>query len=156
MGAITSPLVGWGLIHYGRVELLPFDGAMAMQGIIAVAAGGMVGAVCRYLVVIAATKVFGHGFPLGTLIVNVVGSFVMGVLVELMALGWNVSQEVRLFLMVGLLGSFTTFSTFSLDFYTLYERQAYIPLFAYASGSFGISVFGLILGLSVARRFFTG
>jgi len=127
-----------------------------MQGIIAVAAGGMVGAVCRYLVVIAATKVFGHGFPLGTLIVNVVGSFAMGVLVELMALGWNVSQEVRLFLMVGLLGSFTTFSTFSLDFYTLYERQAYIPLFAYASGSFGISVFGLILGLSVARRFFTG
>ncbi|MGI9452441.1 MAG: fluoride efflux transporter CrcB, partial [Geminicoccaceae bacterium] len=110
-----------------------------MQGIVAVAAGGMVGAVCRYLVAIAATKMFGHGFPFGTMIVNIVGSFAMGVLVELMALGWDVSQEVRLLLVVGLLGSFTTFSTFSLDFYTLYERSAYIPLIAYASGSFGFS-----------------
>ena len=123
-----------------------------MQGIVAVAAGGMIGAVCRYLVMIAATKMFGHGFPFGTLIVNVVGSFAMGVLVEAMALGWTVSNEVRLMLAVGLLGSFTTFSTFSLDFYALYERQAYIPLFAYASGSFGISVFALILGLTVTRH----
>ncbi len=123
-----------------------------MQGVVAVAAGGMVGAVCRYLVMIAATKVFGHGFPFGTLIVNVVGSFAMGALVEWMALGWNVGNEVRLFLAVGLLGSFTTFSTFSLDFYTLYERQAFIPLIAYASGSFGCSVFGLVLGLTVVRR----
>lgn len=125
-----------------------------MQGVLAVAAGGMVGAVCRYLVVIAATKLFGHGFPVGTMIVNVVGSIVMGGLVELMALRLDVSQEVRLFLVVGLLGSFTTFSTFSLDFYTLYTRQAYIPLFAYASGSFGFSVFGLILGMALMRRFF--
>lgn len=123
-----------------------------MQGMMAVAAGGMVGAVCRYLVVIAATKFFGHGFPFGTLIVNVVGSFAMGALVELMALSWNVSHEARLFLVVGLLGSFTTFSTFSLDFYTLYERQAYIPLIAYVSGSFGFSVFGLVLGLVAVRR----
>ena len=123
-----------------------------MQGLVAVAAGGMVGAVCRYLVVIAATKLFGHGFPFGTLIVNVAGSFAMGVLVELMALSWNVSNEVRLFLVVGLLGSFTTFSTFSLDFYALYERQAFWPLLAYVSGSFGFSVFGLVLGLSVVRR----
>jgi CrcB protein len=125
-----------------------------MQGLIAVAAGGMVGAVSRYLVVVTATKLLGHGFPYGTLIVNVVGSFVMGALVELMALAWSPSQEVRLFLVVGLLGSFTTFSTFSLDFYTLYERQAYIPLIAYASGSFGLSVFGLVLGLMTARRLF--
>lgn len=125
---------------------------MVMQGIVAVAAGGMVGAVCRYLVVITATRLFGHGFPFGTLIVNVVGSFAMGLLVAWMALGWNISNEVRLFLVVGLLGSFTTFSTFSLDFYTLYERSAFWPMILYASGSFGFSVFGLVLGLTVARR----
>lgn len=124
-----------------------------MQGFVVVAAGGMVGAVCRYMVMIAATKLFGPSFPIGTMIVNVVGSFAMGALVELMALSWNVSQEMRLFLVVGLLGSFTTFSTFSLDFYTLYTRQAFWPLLAYASGSFGFSLLGLILGLTMVRRF---
>jgi CrcB protein len=123
-----------------------------MQGMAAVAAGGMVGAVLRYLVMIAAARLFGQGFPYGTIIVNVVGSFAMGALVEAMTLRFDLTQEARLFLAVGLLGSFTTFSTFSLDFYTLYARQAYIPLLAYASGSFGFSVFGLILGLAFARR----
>ncbi len=125
-----------------------------MQGILAVAAGGMVGAVGRYLVVMTAARLLGQDFPFGTLIVNVLGSFVMGLLVETIALGWTISHELRLFLMVGLLGSFTTFSTFSLDFYTLYERSAFWPLFLYVSGSFGFSVFGLILGLTLARRFF--
>jgi CrcB protein len=117
-----------------------------------VAAGGMIGAVLRYLINVAAVKLAGHGFPIGTLIVNVLGSFAMGALVAAMALSWSVSQEVRLFLAVGLLGSFTTFSTFSLDVYTLFERQAYGPLFAYVLGSFGLSLFGLMLGLAVVRR----
>ena len=124
-----------------------------MQAWIAVAAGGMVGAVLRYLVVIATAKIVGHGFPLGTLVVNVAGSFLMGALVEAMALSWNISQELRLFLAVGLLGSFTTFSTFSLDVYALYERQAYAWMMAYALGSFALSLFGLVLGLALARRF---
>jgi CrcB protein len=117
-----------------------------------VAAGGMIGAVLRYLVSVAAVKLAGHGFPIGTLFVNVLGSFAMGVLVAAMALSWNASQEVRLFLAVGLLGSFTTFSTFSLDVYTLYERQAYAALIAYALGSFALSLGSLVLGLVCARR----
>ena len=123
-----------------------------MQAWLAVALGGMVGATLRYGATIAATKTFGHGFPYGTLIVNVAGSFAMGALVELMALSWSASQEARLFLAVGLLGSFTTFSTFSLDFYTLYGRGAYGLLFLYALGSFGLSLAGLVLGLAVVRR----
>jgi CrcB protein len=123
-----------------------------MQAWLAVALGGMVGATLRYLAMIAATKALGHGFPYGTLLVNVAGSFAMGALVELMALSWSASQEARLFLAVGLLGSFTTFSTFSLDFYTLYERQAYGPLALYALGSFALSIGGLVLGLAVVRR----
>ncbi len=127
-----------------------------MQALFAVAAGGMIGAVLRYIVNVAATKVMGTGFPLGTMIVNIAGSFAMGVLVAAMALSWNVSHELRLFLAVGLLGSFTTFSTFSLDVYTLYERGAYGPLFLYAFGSFGLSLLGLVLGLLVVRRVVAG
>ncbi|MEZ5932594.1 MAG: fluoride efflux transporter CrcB [Alphaproteobacteria bacterium] len=125
-----------------------------MQAMVTVAAGGMVGAVLRYLVSVAATRLAGHGFPLGTMIVNVAGSFAMGALVAAMALSWNASQEARLFLAVGLLGSFTTFSTFSLDVYTLYERQAYGPLIVYTLGSFCLSLAGLVLGLAVVRRLF--
>ncbi len=123
-----------------------------MQGLLTVAAGGMVGAVSRYLVVVVATKLFGHGFPYGTLIVNVVGSFAMGALVETMALVWSASNEARLLLVVGLLGSFTTFSTFSLDVVTLYERRDFLALGVYATGSFILSVGALVLGLAVMRR----
>ena len=125
-----------------------------MQALFAVAAGGMVGAVLRYLVNVIAMKVVGPGFPVGTMIVNITGSFAMGVLVAAMALSWNVSQEMRLFLVVGLLGSFTTFSTFSLDAYTLFERGAYGPLILYTFGSFGFSLVSLVLGLAFVRRVF--
>ena len=123
-----------------------------MRAIVMVAAGGMIGAVLRYLVNVGVVKLAGQGFPLATMIVNILGSFVMGALVAAMALSWNASQEVRLFLAVGLLGSFTTFSTFSLDVFTLYERQAYMPLLVYVLGSFTLSLTGLVLGLAVARR----
>ena len=123
-----------------------------MQGLLAVAAGGVVGAVARYLVVAASTKLFGHGFPFGTLIVNVVGSFAMGVLVELMALTWNASPSARLFLAVGLFGSFTTFSTFSLDVVTLYERRDLLGLGLYMAGSVALSIGALIAGLALVRR----
>ncbi|MGI9504243.1 MAG: fluoride efflux transporter CrcB [Geminicoccaceae bacterium] len=123
-----------------------------MQAWLAVAAGGMVGAVLRHAVNVVTIKTAGPGFPLSTMIVNVVGSFAMGALVAAMAHFGHVSNEVRLFLAVGLLGSFTTFSTFSLDIYTLYERQAYGPLAVYTLGSFCLSVLGLVLGLWTVRR----
>jgi fluoride exporter len=97
---------------------------MSMSALLAVAAGGVTGAVARYLVYVAVGHLLGTGFPYATLLVNVVGSFVMGVLVELMALVWSASIEMRLFLTTGILGAFTTFSSFSLDFAVLYERRA--------------------------------
>lgn len=123
-----------------------------MQAWLAVAAGGMIGAVLRHAVNVVTIKTFGPGFPLSTMIVNIVGSFAMGALVAAMAHAGHISNEVRLFLAVGLLGSFTTFSTFSLDIYTLYERQAYGPLLGYALGSFALSILGLVLGLWAVRR----
>ena len=88
---------------------------MSMSELLAVAAGGVIGAVARYLVYVAVGHLLGTGFPYATLIVNIVGSFAMGVLVELMALVWSTSIEMRLFLTTGILGAFTTFSAFSLD-----------------------------------------
>ena len=87
-----------------------------MQSILAVGAGGALGAISRYFVYIMAGYILGPNFPYGTLIVNIVGSLLMGIIVEVMALTWEASTEWRLFLTVGFLGAFTTFSTFSLDF----------------------------------------
>jgi CrcB protein len=123
-----------------------------MIGFLAVAAGGVVGAVARYLVYLATGHLLGHGFPYATLIVNIVGSFAMGVLVETMALVWSTSNEMRLFLAVGILGSFTTFSTFSLDFVVLYERREWLLSALYAVLSVILSVGALFAGLYVMRR----
>ncbi|MGB0672114.1 MAG: fluoride efflux transporter FluC, partial [Rhodospirillales bacterium] len=93
------------------------SGAVSVGLIGAVAAGGAVGAVARYLVMSWVSVAAGTAFPWSTLAVNALGSAVMGGLVELSALYWSPSPELRAALFVGLLGAFTTFSTFSLDLY---------------------------------------
>lgn len=123
-----------------------------MNGVLAVAAGGVVGAVARYFVYVATGHLLGHGFPYATLIVNIVGSFAMGVVVETMALVWSTSTEMRLFLTTGILGAFTTFSTFSLDFAVLYERRAFVLCALYTVASFTLSVGALFAGLHLVRR----
>ena len=114
-----------------------------------VAAGGALGAAARYLVNVSAMRLFGPGFPWATLVVNVAGSFLMGVLV--VALARRGGQHLAPFLMTGLLGGFTTFSAFSLDVATLYERGAVGPAAAYAAASVILSVAGLFAGLALAR-----
>jgi CrcB protein len=101
---------------------------------------------------VLAAHLLGVGFPYATLIVNVVGSFAMGALVETMALVWSTSTEMRLFLTTGVLGAFTTFSAFSLDFVVLFERRA-LALFAlYTLASSAFSVGALFAGLHLMRR----
>jgi len=121
--------------------------------ILAIAAGGAIGAVGRHLVSAQVMKMVGSGFPWGTVSVNVLGSFIMGVLVEMMALRWNVGNEMRAFLTVGILGAFTTFSTFSLDFATLLERGAGLAALGYAALSVVLAVLGLFAGLAITRAF---
>lgn len=119
----------------------------------AVAAGGAIGAVLRHSVNILSFKLFGDGFPWGTLIVNVTGSFVMGLLIVWLAHVWQPSHEIRALLVTGLLGSFTTFSTFSLDAATLWERQALLPLAGYMTSSVALSIGALFLAMYLARGF---
>ena len=123
-----------------------------MKMILAVAAGGAFGAVARYLVMVGVGRILGpHDFPWGTLTVNVVGSILMGILIEVMALTWSPSQEVRALLVVGVLGAFTTFSTFSLDVAALFERGQTLYVAAYVAGSVVLCVGGLFAGLHLMR-----
>lgn len=115
-----------------------------------VALGGALGAALRHGANHAALRLFGPGFPWGTLFVNVAGSFVMGVLVVCLARRLGGGPEWRLFLATGLLGGFTTFSAFSLDVAALWERGAAAAL-GYAGASVVLSVLALFAGLALAR-----
>ena len=119
--------------------------------ILAVALGGALGSVARYLVGIGSTRIFGVEFPWGTLIINIVGSFLIGVFVELFALKWDLPLSGRVFLTVGICGGFTTFSTFSLDSWVLIERGAFWSTGAYIVGSVVLSIAALFAGLHVVR-----
>ena len=124
-----------------------------MKLILLAAAGGAIGASARYVAGIGMVRLLGHGFPWGTLFVNIVGSFLMGVFIEAWALRYSAPQEVRVFIATGLLGGFTTFSAFSLDFITLFERKDYGSAFGYLLGSVGLSLLALFAGLYVMREF---
>jgi len=119
--------------------------------IAAIAAGGAIGALMRYGVNIAAVKAMGHGFPYGTLTVNIVGSFAMGALIVAFAHLWHPSETMRVFLVTGLLGAFTTFSTFSLDFANLFERGEYLATATYLSASIILSIAALFAGMAIVR-----
>ena len=116
-----------------------------------VAAGGALGSAGRYLVNVTSARLMGAEFPWHTFAVNIVGCFAMGVLIALMALKLNVSQDVRAFLTTGILGGFTTFSAFSLDFAVLIERKAYGLALAYAAGSVGLALAAVFAGLALVR-----
>jgi CrcB protein len=122
-----------------------------MPMILWVAAGGALGSAARYLVNVAAGRVMGPEFPWGTLTVNIAGSFAMGLLIALMALKMQVSQEVRAFLTTGILGGFTTFSAFSLDFAVLVERREAGLAVLYVIGSVGLSLAAIFAGLKLGR-----
>jgi CrcB protein len=122
-----------------------------MPTFIWVAIGGALGSAARYGVNIWSGRLFGADFPWHTFIVNVAGCFAMGVLVELMALKLNVGNDARAFLTTGILGGFTTFSAFSLDFALLVERKTYGAALAYGAGSVALSLIAVFAGLSLVR-----
>ncbi|MCC8980299.1 fluoride efflux transporter CrcB [Bradyrhizobium acaciae] len=124
---------------------------MNVQLLAAVAIGGSLGSVARYLVAIGAGRLVGTEFPWGTLVINIVGSFLIGVFAESFALSWNVSQTVRVFLTVGICGGFTTFSTFSLDAIVLMQRGELWSAGAYMAASVALSILALFGGLLMVQ-----
>ena len=126
-----------------------------MKMMLMVALGGAIGTTGRYLVGVLAARLFGVGFPWGTLIVNILGSFVMGVLIATLALRYSVSNEVRAFLTIGILGGFTTFSSFALDVVFLAEKKQYLASMSYMGLSVICSLIALVLGLTLVRSLLT-
>ena len=124
---------------------------MNVQLLAAVAIGGSLGSVARYLVAIGAGRLVGAEFPWGTLVINIVGSFLIGVFAESFALSWNASQAMRVFLTVGICGGFTTFSTFSLDAIVLMQRGELWAAGAYIAASVALSILALSGGLLLVR-----
>jgi CrcB protein len=119
--------------------------------ILAVAAGGSLGSVARYLVGIGFGRLLGSKFPWGTLFINITGSLLIGIFAGLFALRWNLPQAVRIFLTVGICGGYTTFSTFSLDAFYLIERGEVAAAGAYMVASVVLSVGALIAAMQIVR-----
>jgi fluoride exporter len=116
--------------------------------------GGALGAGARHLVNVACARCMTPGFPWATLIVNVVGSLLMGLVVEAVTRRMGGSAEWRTFLATGILGGFTTFSAFSLDAANLMNRGDNALALAYVLGSVVLSILGLYAGLALARTVF--
>lgn len=115
--------------------------------------GGGFGAAMRHGVNLIAARWLGTAFPYGTLTVNVLGSLTMGLMVAWFAFEGSPSQHWRLFLTTGMLGGFTTFSTFSLDTALLYERGEIGVAALYVLVSVIAGIGGLFAGLALVRHF---
>ncbi len=114
--------------------------------------GGGLGAALRHGVNRAALGLFGPAVPAGTIIVNVVGSLAMGLLIGILAaVPGGTSQNLRLFVATGVLGGFTTFSAFSLDALTLWERGQSGAAIAYVVGSVALSLAAIAAGFLLSR-----
>ncbi len=123
-----------------------------MKMVLAIAAGGACGAVARYALMMLVSALTTAAFPYGTLLVNIVGSFFMGIFVEYSALSWSPSPEMRAFITVGCLGALTTFSTFSLDAVTLLQRQSYLAFSGYIVFSVALSILAFLAGLFIIKN----
>lgn len=113
--------------------------------------GGGLGAVLRHLVNMAAARWTSGAYPWGTLFINVLGAFLMGVVVEYWASHSGLSQPARLFLATGILGGFTTFSTFALEVGLLHARGESLMALGYAAGSVVLGVGALFAGMATVR-----
>lgn len=126
-----------------------------MSPVLLVFLGAGLGGVLRHYVGMAAMRMFGMGFPVGTLFINVLGSFLIGLTAGFLALvmqqPWSTS--VRFFVITGVLGGFTTFSAFSLEFALLMERGAAGLAALYVAASVGLSLAAVFAGLMLVRSF---
>ena len=121
---------------------------------LAVAAGGALGAMARYWVYNLFLKTTSDRFPWATFTVNVAGSFLIGIFFVLVVEKSELAPEVRSILLVGFLGAFTTFSTFSLDAYSLFQQGQYLQAIVYIVGSVLVCLLATFGGLMLARQIF--
>lgn len=135
----------------------PFLGVVTMRNVLIIGAGGAIGAVLRYLVVLS-TQIFKDKIPLplGTLLVNVLGCLLIGFLATLAESGNLLSNESRNFLIVGILGAFTTFSTFGYESVSLLKSNGQFHFFANLGLQLILGLSAVWAGMTLARLFQRG
>ncbi|HEX4193175.1 MAG TPA: fluoride efflux transporter CrcB [Stellaceae bacterium] len=122
-----------------------------MYTYLSIALGGALGSMARYATGVYVGRWLGTAFPWGTLLINIVGSFLIGAFAESFALRWDVSQSTRVFFVVGICGGYTTFSTFSLDIVTLINRGQMLSAGLYIVASVALGILALYGGLHAMR-----
>ena len=123
-----------------------------MIQIISIAIGGALGALCRYGMTMGISSLIGRGFPYGTLVVNILGSFLMGAAYVIMVEEINVNSEWRVGITIGLLGAFTTFSTFSIETLNLLESGDAFKAGLNILLSITFCMLGCWLGMIIGRQ----
>jgi CrcB protein len=118
---------------------------------LAIAIGGAIGSLLRFYLSKFLQKKFGVEFPVGTLMVNLTGAFFIGLFFSYLVEKLDVSVELRAFLITGLLGGFTTFSTFSYESFNLIVNGEYLKFFAYFTGTNLVGLLLTFLGYNVGR-----
>lgn len=125
-----------------------------MTKIMAIAVGGALGALSRYWVVGVITSLFERSFPFGTLVVNILGSLLIGVLYILIIEKLDVAAEWHAILMVGFIGAFTTFSTFSLETLMLFQEGRFVAALTYIFSSVVVCLLAVAAGMWSAKQLF--
>jgi fluoride exporter len=123
-----------------------------MKIILAIGTGGFIGGVLRYLLSQLVQTKFLSTFPFGTLMVNIIGCFLIGLVFGLTDRG-NLTQEWRLFLATGLLGGFTTFSAFSIESLSLFRDGQFFYATAYISSSVAVGIIATFIGFAIIKHF---
>lgn len=122
-----------------------------LLNIIVIALGAALGANLRYGLSLWAAQRLGASFPYGTLLINVIGSFVIGVVLTLTSTRVTISEPLRLLIVTGMLGGFTTFSSYSWESYTLISSGSWLAAGFYVLGSVALGLAGAFLGAGVVR-----
>lgn len=125
----------------------------ALWKILSVATGGAAGAVARYLINISPLSAVFDKFPLPTFVINVAGSFLIGLLLILLIDKWDVGDNLRMAVIVGFLGAFTTFSTFEMEIYGLAKEREFSMALLYLFLSVAAGFIGVIAGAKLGRSF---
>lgn len=123
-----------------------------IKTLVLIAVGGAFGAVSRYGTALGVYSVFGRSFPYGTLFVNVIGSFLMGILSIMLLDRFNIGPEWRAAILVGFLGAFTTFSTFSIETLNLLEQGDLVRALLNMLLSVSLCILAVWFGVSVCRQ----
>ncbi len=120
--------------------------------ILSVAIGGAFGAVLRYLINISPLQDWLKPFPFPTFSINISGSFLIGFLLVLLTDKLQVNENLRLAIIVGFLGAYTTFSTFEMEFYGLIKESNFLTAFLYLFSSVFVGFIGVVFGIWLARK----